>query len=112
MKVMLKESGLQDATIIFYSDLEGISEISLSPGNHFGSEIEQIRNLVGSRDFFKNLKVIVDVASRSQFPLGSVVDIGGVPINAPISDRGGSGASLMMSYINGEFRLCLTQETS
>ena len=105
MVKMLDESEHENPVICFYLINDDLTGLALSAHGMTDIEAKEVESIVRSPEFFPDSKVLVETAPRSYFPEDSVVEIGGVPVNAP-GFSGGYGAHfLKMKLLDGEFRL-------
>jgi hypothetical protein len=105
MQMMLAESLYEDAVIFFYLENQELLDLACSSEAGIGFDLNKVESLMRSADFLSKSRVFVETAPRADFPAGAIVDIGGIPINAPSVQGVDQMFSMSMNWIEGEFRL-------
>lgn len=105
MRKMLAESTHEDAVIFFCLENQELAELAQSSETGVGVDLDEVESLMHSVNFLSKSRVFVETAPRADFPVGAIVDIDGIPVNAPPVQGSDQMFFMRMNLIDGEFSL-------
>lgn len=103
IRAIIDASPYEDSVIFFYTTLDDLTALGLPGGPLTEGQLDSVESFASPADFLSKSRLHVEAGPRSSFPDDTIVEIAGIPINAPRSTDS-SEAFIRMTYLEGEFR--------